>query len=165
MFAKRSKLTIIGAIMIIIQLISIISVSFSVAGLYPGHDHLVQDGYYIDYNSADFKPYMIPIAMNAGFEKFISSFGEIFTINGSGKILSAAQFNSAGFRGALMYGTKGGNQAGLFLYDLILTFTYSIVGLTGLGLLIAGILIERKKQKKNPQPIETVTPIECDTPN
>ena len=107
---------------------------------------------------------MIPIAMNAGFEKFISSFGEIFTINGSGKILSAAQFNSAGCRGALIYGTKGGNQSGLFLYDLIVTFTYSIVGLTGLGLLIAGILIERKKQKKNPQPIETVTPIACDTP-
>lgn len=163
MLANRSKLTIIGAIMIIIQLISIISVSFSVAGLYPGHDHLMQDGYLVDYMPADFEPYMIPIAMNAGFEKFISSFGEIFTINGAGKILSPAQHRSAIFREALNYGSWLRNHYGLVVYDLIVTITYSIVGLAGLGLFIAGIIVERKKQRENPQPIEAVPPIDCDT--
>ena len=158
MFAKRSKLTIIGAIMIIIQLISIISVSFSVAGLYPEHDHLVQDGYLYDYHPTDFRIEMAPIALSAGIEKFVSSFGEIFAVNDDGNLLSDTQHKSAVNRGALYHGS------GLYIYDLILTISYSIVGIVGLGLLVAGIIVERRNLRKSQQLVEDIDTASCESP-
>ncbi len=163
MLAKRNKLTIIGAVLIIIQLISILSVSCSVTGLYPGHEHLKQDGYLYDFSlKDDFEPYMIPIAMNAGFEKFVSSFGEIFTVNSSGKILSPVQHRSAVYRSALYYSGKFNDLTGIYKYDLILTVSYSLVGIVGLGLLIAGIIVERRNLKKNQRPVEDMLSDDCE---
>lgn len=142
MVSKKNILTILGAVLIIIQLISILSVSCSVVGLYPEHDHLVQDGYLYDYRPTDFRIEMVPIALSAGFEKFVSSFGEIFAVNDDGNLLSDTQHKSAVNRGALYHGS------GLYIYDLILTISYSIVGIVGLGLLVAGFIVERRNLKK-----------------
>lgn len=155
MVSKKNMLTILGAVLIIIQLISILSVSCATAGLYPGHEHLKQDGYFYDYHPTDFRIEMAPIALSAGFERFIYSFGEIFTVNGSGKLLSETQHESAVNRGALYHGS------GLYIYDLILTISYSIVGIVGLGLLVAGIVVERRNLRKSQQLVEDIDTASC----
>lgn len=153
---KKNILTILGAVLIIIQLISILSVSCATAGLYPGHEHLKQDGYLYDYHPTDFKIEVAPIALSAGFERFVSSFGEIFAINDDGKLLSETQHKSAVNRGALYHGS------GLYIYDLILTISYSIVGIVGLGLLVAGIIVERRNLNKNQRPVEDMLSDDCE---
>ena len=155
MLSRKNKLIKIGAIMIVFQLISILSVSCAEVGLYPNNEHLRQDNYYYDYvHPAYFETDMIPVAVKAGLERFVSSYGKRHVKNEDGKILSPVQHKSAMYRAALYLTTQHYGGQGIYIYDSILTFSYSIVGITGLGLFIAGIAVERRKLKKNKQPLE-----------
>lgn len=127
---KKNILLIIGAILVIAQIISFIGLARG-RGLYPSGGfgyYRMEPGISID---------KLLYAIDAGCDRFLGSLGDAFTSGNEWKPPSSAQMTSGEIRESL----RGG---GLFWYDAILTCTYTFVGIAGAILLVIGKKIKRK---------------------
>lgn len=144
MQSGKKALLVLGILLIVIQILSIIGVSRMRVGLYPdGYDLL-----YPSYSSErlELTPKMVSLAIEAGADRFKSSFEDLTYEKDEYRIMSATQMLSAMVRDSLG-GNKGGTF-GLFIYDVILTVSYCFTGLLGVGLLAVMPIKSKLKEHK-----------------
>ena len=131
----KRLLTIIGIILIFIQIVSFIGMSKVYVGLYPDNDDLLYSTYS---RKSDLTIKKALFAVEAGFDRFQSSFIDL-TGNDKYRVLTATQMTSAMVRESL--GCSDGGSLGLTLYDAILTVSYLFTGLLGIGLLVTSRVV------------------------
>ena len=140
---KKNILLIIGAILVIAQIISFI-------GLSQGHSLYAENNDYSYYGCihtverSDLNLLMVIFAVQAGNDRFRVSFSDLFSGSEYSQYApgSATQFASADIRESL--GSKDGGSFGLVVYDVVLTIFYCFIGISGVVLLIIGTKVKRK---------------------
>lgn len=140
---KKNILLIIGAILVIAQIISFIGLSHGYS-LYPENMDYSISGYKNQIERSDLNIVKIIVAVQAGYDRFWVSFSDLFSGNEYSKYApgSATQILSADMRESL--GCKDGGSFGLVVYDVVLTIFYCFVGISGVVLLIIGTKVKRK---------------------
>lgn len=136
MVDKREKICAIGIILIIIQVIAFIGMSKVQVGLYPDASDL---SYYHSTEDSGLNLKKTLFAIKAGTDRFGSSFKDLKFKKYDYRVMSATQMTSAMIRDSLQ-----NDRIGLAIYDLILTISYSFVGLVGVGVVAAAFIIKEK---------------------
>lgn len=144
---KASRvLIVIGVLLILIQIVSIIGMSNVRVGLYPANDDLL----YPHYSSGEMKlnDKILTFAIEAGSDRFRSSFGDFaydkYDYNDY-RVMTPTQIASAMIRESL-------NEPDLIIYDVLLTISFSFVGISGIVFLIiffGGNFFAKQKAKTN----------------
>ncbi len=142
---NKTILTVIGALLIIVQLLGFIGMARMDVGLYPSRETL----FYVGPPSRDsgLNIRMAFFAIKAGMDRFGSSFEDLTFPIDEYRVSSATQYASAMIRESL--GCSGSGSFGLYVYDAILTISYCSVGIIGVGLIWAAKIIERREEARN----------------
>lgn len=139
----KKPLTILGVILIIIQIVSFIGMSNVRVGLYPDNDDLAHPSYNIDNSGLNLKKALF--AIEAGIDRFKSSFEDLTYGEYTYRVMTSTQMASAMVRESL--GCSEGGSIGLAIYDTILTISYLIVGLLGIGIMFAPKIVGKTNDK------------------
>jgi hypothetical protein len=145
MKSKKTILTIIGILLMAIQLLGFIGMSRMYVGLYPSSETLL-------YVSPSSRNYGLNIreaffAIEAGTDRFNSSFEDLTFPEYEYRVPSATQYTSAMVRESL--GCSVGGGFGLFVYDAILTISYCFVGIIGVCLFCVAKIIAHRELSHN----------------
>ena len=133
----KKILFILGIILIIIQAVSFIGMSRVYVGLYPDGNDLLFPGQYSNDSGLNIKK--VIFAVEAGADRFRSSFGDLISGPDKYRPMTATQVASAMVRESL--GCSQDGSVGLVVYDTILFISYSAVGIIGAILLFKWHLI------------------------
>ena len=140
--AKKDLKFIIGVALILVQLVSFIGMRNSHGGLYLNREDMLF-GYGVSAEDSRLTAGMLGNAFRIGFGRFFSSFGDFSSEDYYDyEPLSAAQITSVMIREGLGCSQNGG--IGLFVYDAVLTISYSFVGIIGIGLIVFSLLKRRE---------------------
>lgn len=129
---KKSLLIILGIILILVQIVNWGGMNKMYVGLYPDNDDLLYPNYT---EESDLNIQKVLFAIRAGIDRFSTGFEDYSYGEYDYRVMTSTQIASAMVRESL--GCSDGGSFGLFVYDTILTISYSLTGLLGIGLLIA----------------------------
>ena len=129
---SKKTLIIIGIVLIILQIVSFSGMSKMFIGLYPDYDDLMFGTRSVE--PSEFNARMGVFAISAGLERFFVGIEDIFYDEYEYRPLSSTQITSAMIRSSLDNGSFD-----LTVYDTILTISYSLTGILGVCLLLAGM--------------------------
>ena len=132
--SKKTVVT-IGVVLIILQIASFSGMSKTLVGLYPNYDDLMFGTNSVEQSELNAKKSLF--AISAGIERFFIGLEDVFYEEYEYRALSPKQITSAMIRSSL-----GSSGFDLAVYDTILTISYSLAGILGVGLLLSG-----KKEK------------------
>lgn len=131
-------LTILGVILIVIQLVSFVGMSRMYVGLYPDGDDLLyptilDSGKSLTAEKAQF-------AIEAGIDRFKSGFEDLTYSEDEYRVMTAKQMTSAMIRESL--DCSHGGSFGLTVYDTILTISFYFTGIVGVAILFVSLKIK-----------------------
>ena len=143
---NKKILIVIGILLIIFQLFAFIGMSRMKVGLYPSRATMPNIS--PSYSGSKLNIKMALFAIQAGGERFSTSFEDITFPKDEYRMPSVDQYTSAYLREAL--GCSRGGSFGLIVYDTILTISYFFLGIVGAVLLFLGTKPDSKnKQSEN----------------
>ena len=137
---KKSLLIILGIVLLLTQVISWVGMSKMYVGLYPDEDDLLYPNY-TEESELNIKKAVF--AIEAGVDRFMSGFEGLSYGEYDYRVMTSTQMASAMVRESL--GCSSGGSTGLFVYDTLLTISYSFTGLLGIGLLIASTKADKSE--------------------
>lgn len=141
---NKSVLVILGIVLTVLQLVSFIGMSRMYVGLYPDRDDLLYPTKLTTGESLNAKKFLF--AIEAGADRFNSSFEDLTYSEDEYRSMTATQIASAMVRESLDC-SKGGS-IGLTIYDIVLTFSYSFIGILGIGFLLAAFIAHKLEERK-----------------
>lgn len=144
MNSGKKTLIIIGVILLILQAVSFVGMSSMYVGLFPDGDDLI---YPTNVRKSDLDTQKAMFAVEAGFDRFLSGFGDLTYGTDKYRVMTPTQITSAMIRESL--NCSSGGSSGLTTYDLILATSYNTVGIIGIILLLASAMIKTKRRSTN----------------
>lgn len=146
----KKVLAILGVILIIIQAVSYFGMSRMYVGLYPDALDMIQSPYVPD---SDLNVKKAMFAINAGFDRFMSGFGDLTYPLDEYRVMTAEQITSVMIRESL--NCRSGGSSGLAIYDTILTVSYYFTGIVGVALLIGSAKVKEQAASETESEDET----------
>lgn len=140
----KKVLIVLGVVLLIVQALSCFGMSRMYVGLYPDYDDLLYPVF--SQERSNLNSNKILFAVEAGFDRFMSGFGDISFDVSEYRDMSAKQITSAMIRESL--GCSDGGSSDLKIYDTILALSYYFWGIIGGVFLVTGVIsysISRKK--------------------
>ena len=138
---KKKIIAILGIVLVVIQLVSFAGMSKMYVGLYPDSGDLIYPIYRIEESSLNIKKAMF--AIEAGFDRFMSSFEDLTYGEYDYRVMTAEQITSVMIRESL--NCSSGGSVGLFVYDTILTIAYAFPGILGAILIFVSSKIKKQE--------------------
>lgn len=146
MQTKNRILSIVGIILIVIQIAAFIGMSRVYVKLFPAGSDLLRPSYSQRDSGLNVGKSMYAVV--AGLDRFRSSFEDLFSSKDNYRPMTSTQMTSAMIRESL--GCSDGGGLGLLIYDALLIISYCTVGIAGVVILLIAVNKQNRFERRKP---------------